>query len=1097
MKSPRRRSAHCTSLLALAAALIAAAPAGAAPPEAKPAWAPIAVPGPTNLPPESSGIGKIAIYTQNVGGKASSGSILDPLTVTDVLPAGLLTSATPITGTGSGASWSCSAGAGQSTVTCTFPEGVAVGLAPNPIVIPLEVSATEGATLENTVTASGDGAASVGSFSQQLSVSAAAAKPGVAAYTTGTYERDGTLSAEAGSHPFATTVAVFVNTVLAPNGKTIVPAGDPKTIEVGLPPGYLGNPTATPRCTEGLRDSECPIASQVGLVQPVTGDFGNQGEPDAVHAVEAPVGYPAKFTFSVGGGLFQANLIASIRSDEDYGATVTSPNIAQIIPVYGSFADIWGAPANPSHESQRCIVPATHTGCGPGGEEKAFVTLAADCSLQAAQPPVTNLSFDTWLTAGQFEHRAFPVTPVAGCDELELGETEFSLQPKQGPPSTPIAAASPSEIEAELTLPQEGLIEPEELAAPPLKSSVISFPAGLALNPSAANGLATCSLKQIGYKGNSFDPPNPIRFEKTPNSCPEASKVGTLEVQTALLDNPLKGSLYLAAEHENPFGSLLAVYLVIEDPNVGIVVKLAGEMHPDPVTGQLTTTFDNLPQTAVGKVRLKIRGGDAAPLATPDTCASFATTGRLSPWSAPESGPDTLTSDNFEVTTGPGGVPACPKTKAERPFAPVLSAGTAAPSADTYTPLSFQITRKDGEQELKGLTLTLPPGLTGKIAGVTTCADAQIAAAEAKTRSGREEQANPSCPASSQLGTISAAAGFGNSPVHVSGKAYLAGPYKGAPLSVVSIVPAVTGPFDVGDAVTRAATYVDPATGRLTAVSDPIPHILEGIPVQLRSLRVDLDRPGFSLTPTSCEKMSISAKLTGAGGDIASTLDDTSFNTSVPFQVGGCENLAFKPKFSAKLTGGTSRNDHPSLRTVLSYPSGTGYANTASVQVALPHSEFLDQSNIDTVCTRVQFAAKACPAGSIYGYVEASTPLLDEPLSGFVYLRSSEHKLPDLVIAVKGPPSRPLEAVTAGRVDSIHGGIRTTIEGIPDLPLSKVVVTLKGGSKGLLVNSRNLCQGKKQRVTVRFGAHNGMRSDQFPVLANSCKGKRHKKHHMR
>ena len=453
-------------------------------------------------------------------------------------------------------------------------------------------------------------------------------------------------------------------------------------------------------------------------------------------------------------------------------------------------------------------------------------------------------------------------------------------------------------------------------------------------------------------------------------------------------------------------------------------------------------------------------------------------------------GPNAITEDSFEVSLPVPGAASCPPAKGARPFAPALAAGTGTAAA-AYSPLRLQLTRKDGEQELKGFSVTLPAGLTGNLSGIATCSGAALGLAEAK--SGRAEQASPSCPASSRLGTVSVAAGIGNAPIHVAGAVYLTPPYKGAPLSVTTIVPAVAGPFDLGNVLTRAAAYLDPESARLTAVTDPVPDILEGVPTALRSLRVDLDRPGFSLTPSSCAKTSIAAKSTGAGADTTTAVDDVSVDASVPFQVGGCENLAFQPRFSAKLHGGTARNAHPGLTTVLDYPSGAGYANTASVQVALPHSEFLDQTNIDTVCTRVQFAAKACPAGSIYGSVEATTPLLEETLTGSVYLRSSSHQLPDLVIAVKGPPQRPLEAVVSGRVDSIHGGLRTTFEALPDIPLSKVVVTLKGGHKGLLVNSRNLCKGKKARVTVHFGAHNGKRADRFPVLGNDCgkkKGKR-------
>jgi hypothetical protein len=1074
----------CCTLAAVAAAAI---PAQAGAVVAAPAWAPLAAAGPTNLAPGEEGT--IALYAQNVGGAPSTG----PITLTDTLPAGILTTDTPFDPSHV-AGWVCSAGAGQSTIECTEEkeEEVPPGLTPNVIDVPVEVEAGA-VTGENVLTVSGGGAAAAATFEDEVTISDEPAKPGVAALTVGTYDADGTPTTLAASHPYASDVGVLVNTVRTKDKKAVVPAGDPKTIAVDLPPGFLGNPTATARCIEGLQDTECPLESQVGLAAAATGNFGNTPNPAGVHSVEAPIGYPAKFTFGIAAGAYQANLLASLRSDEDYGVTVTAPNIAQITPVYGSFASIWGTPAAPGHDPERCKVVggqgAAGVGCGPvakGTEEKAFVTMASDCALQAEAPPFARVFFDSWQEPGNFDEETFPIKAVSDCAPLNLGGAAFSFEPERK------EAASPTAVETELTLPEGGLTKPEERAAPPLKHALITFPAGVTLNPAAGDGLETCSLKQIGFR--EFGPePNRIRFDKEPNHCPDASKVGSLEVQTALLDKPLKGSLYLAAQNDNPFKSLFAVYLVIEDPAVGITIKLPGEVRADPVTGQLSTVFDDLPPAAVGTVAVALEGGDRAPLATPDTCGTFTTRTRLTPWSAPESGPDTLTESSFEVSAAPGGGPCVASEKAHRPFAPTLTAGSSSTAAGAYSPFELKITRRDGEGELKGVSLTLPPGLAAKFAGLGTCSEAEIAAAQAK--SGRAELAAPSCPASSQVGTVTTAAGVGATPLHVGGKVYLAPPYKGAPLSFVAIIPAVTGPFDLGDVVNRTAVYLDPESAQPTAVTDPIPDILKGVPVALRQVKIDLDRPGFALAPTSCAAKTIKATLTGAGGDTASTADDVTKEVSVPFQVAGCENLAFKPKFSARLKGGTARNRHPALKTTLSYPPGPGYANTAFAQVALPHSEFLDQAHIDTVCTRVQFAAHTCPAGSIYGFVEASTPLLDEPLSGPIYLRSSSHQLPDVVIALKGPPSRPIEIDLDGRIDSIHGGIRTTFESIPDAPVSQVLVSLKGGDKGLMVNSRDLCSGKKGRVTVRLVGQNGRRADQFPVLGDDCGGKKGKGRH--
>jgi hypothetical protein len=646
-----------------------------------------------------------------------------------------------------------------------------------------------------------------------------------------------------GSHPYASDVGVLVNTVRTPNGKGIVPAGDPRTIAVDLPPGFLGNPTATPRCTEGLQDRECPIESQVGLAIPLTTEFGSNPSPNGVHSVQAPIGYPAKFTFGVVGGIYQANLLASLRSDEDYGVTIAAPNLVQVNPIYGSFASIWGDPASPSHDALRCQNFGSGVGheCGPvakGTPERAFVTMPSDCALQAEHPPFVKAAFDSWQEPGNFSEEEFAVPAATGCDQLGFG-ADFDLQPEKH------EAATPSAFEAKLTLPQEGLVDPEALATPPPKRTELTFPAGVTLNASAAAGLATCSEKEIGFR--EFGPaPNHIRFNKEAQHCPDASKLGTVEVQTELLDNPLKGSLFLASENENPFGSLLAAYLVIEDPSVGITIKLPGEMHADPQTGQLTTVFDDLPQAAVGKVQVNIKGGDRAPLATPSTCGQAITNGLLTPWSAPESGPPTPTASSFEITSGPSGS-ACANGPSDRPFSLGLSAGSSSTQAGAFSPFSLRLSRPDGNQEIETLQINTPPGFTASLRGVAECTEAEIGAAETST--GKAEQAASACPAASQVGTTLAGAGVGPTPFYTPGKLYLAGPYKGAPLSVVAITPALAGPFDLGNVVIRNALQIDSETAKITAQSDSIPRLLKGIPTALRDVRIKPRPAGLGAQP--------------------------------------------------------------------------------------------------------------------------------------------------------------------------------------------------------------------------------------------------------
>jgi hypothetical protein len=527
---------------------------------------------------------------------------------------------------------------------------------------------------------------------------------------------------------------------------------------------------------------------------------------------------------------------------------------------------------------------------------------------------------------------------------------------------------------------------------------------------------------------------------------------------------------------------------VIDSPKNGILVKLPGEVKPDPTTGQLTATFDNNPQLPVEDLKLNFRGGGPrSPLATPAVCSTYTTHGELTPWSAPESGPPAQTEDSFQVSSGPGGG-ACATSEAGLPFAPSFEAGTTSTQAGAYAPLIIKLARKDGEQELTHLNFTLPPGLTGKLAGIPYCPDPAIEAAKGKT--GKAEQAGPSCPAASELGTVDTSAGIGSEPIHVGGHVYLAGPYEGAPLSTVVITPAVAGPFDLGDVVIRAPLFVDPETAQITAKSDEIPHILKGIPLQLRSVEIKVSRQNFSLNPTNCNAMTVSSTLSGLNGATASP--------SSRFQVGGCNQLRFKPKLQISLKGSTKHAGHPALKAVVTYPQQGAYANIARAQVNLPHSEFLDQSNLNKTCTKPVLLAGNCPAKSIYGKAKAWTPLLEAPLEGPVYLVGGYgYKLPALVADLNGQ----IRVVLKGKVDSgPNKGIRNTFEAVPDAPVSRFVLEMKGGKKySLLENSENLCQ-KPQRAIARFTAQNGLVDQVKPLIANQCgkkSGKKDKKAHQK
>jgi hypothetical protein len=470
---------------------------------------------------------------------------------------------------------------------------------------------------------------------------------------------------------------------------------------------------------------------------------------------------------------------------------------------------------------------------------------------------------------------------------------------------------------------------------------------------------------------------------------------------------------------------------------------------------------------------LQLKGGSRAPLRTPAHCGSFAATAVLTPWSGNE--PVTVQS-SFELTQGPGG--SCVHSDAERPFAPKLAAGSAGPIAGAFSPFSLRLTREDGMKEITGLSVSPPAGLLASLRGIAYCPEATLAAISGNEGTGAAQIASPSCPAQSQVGTVTAGAGAGASPFYTDkGRAYLAGPFKGAPLSLAVVAPAVAGPFDLGNVVVRNALRIDPESAKITAVSDPIPTIVHGIPLDVRDLRVNLDRPGFTLNPTSCDPTSVDGTASGTEGATADLSDH--------FQVGECKALAFKPKLTLRLKGGTRRSDSPSLRATLVMPKKRG-ANIARAAVTLPHSEFLDQSHIRMICTRVQFAAgggggEQCPKGSVYGHARAFSPLLDKPLEGPVYLRSSDNPLPDLVASLGGQ----IHIDLVGRIDSVNGGIRNTFDLVPDAPVSKFVLTMQGGKKSLLENSTDLCR-RAHRATALFDGQNGKVHDLRPVVKVDC-----------
>ncbi|HEX3173466.1 MAG TPA: hypothetical protein VHQ43_04510 [Solirubrobacterales bacterium] len=943
----------------------------------------------------------------------------------------------------------------------------------------------------------------IASFDMQIAAKAAADPNRVIA------SPEGGQFSQAGGHPYSVITHIEWNnhpdTSTDPEFAGVpTPDADLKDTLVDLPPGFVGNPNALASCTsaELLRGgvffqdpTECPPDSAVGIVQLRT-TFAPFPNVPLFNMTPAP-GSPARFGFKFAGSVVYFD--TALRSG-DYGIVVGPRSAAQALRITASNVTFWGQPADPRHDEQRCNPkfemaddPLTASCQGEVGESTGphasnvaklpFLTMPSACT-PAGRGQKWTVRSDSWqdpgnyATASLFTHEA-PYAPEEGAPGEEVGTTGCSkvpFEPNFSAQATQKSAASSSGLEVGLKFPTDGLLNPDGIAQSALKKAVVTLPEGMTINPSQAEGLGVCGPSE--YASASIE-----SF-----GCPDTAKIGSVEVKTPLLKETIPGNVYVAKPDdpetrtkgaENPFDSLIAIYIVLREPQRGISVKIPGKVAPDPKTGQITASFDDLPQLPFESFAFKFREGPRAPLITPSTCGQFKTEADFYPWARPNEA--VHTNSEFEIDQGPNNGP-CPSGGVP-PFHPGFSAGALNNNAGTFSPFLMRLTRSDGEQDMTKFSAVLPKGLSAKIAGVAWCPESAIELAREKT--GTEEQEEQSCPANSQIGTIMAGAGVGSTLIYVPGRLYLSGPFNGAPLSVVAVVPAVAGPFDVGTVVTHVALGHDHRTARVDVEgdrSDPLPHILAGIPLNVRDIQVNVDRPGFTLNPTSCDPTQIQAAIFGSNLDFFSSADDISVPLASRFQIANCSGLDFKPKLALSLSGGTKRGQFPAFKAILTPRPGD--ANLNATAVRLPHSSFLEQGHIRTICTRVQFAAKACPAGSIYGHVKAWTPLLDEPLEGPVYLRSSDHKLPDMVLALNGV----LDIEAVGRVDSVKGEIRASFEDLPDAPVTKVLLTMQGAKKGLIVNSRNLC-GQTPKAKVKAQGHNGKPYDFAPPMKTACNGK--------
>jgi len=921
----------------------------------------------------------------NTGSRATEG----PVTLTDTLPAGLAVKEVQFfwSGLAEGGNLGFLCEPASVPVRCNWPSAL------NPdetlkMVVYVTVGPGAAGSLSDTASVSGGGAGEA-SASLQSPNGPLGALFGVSSFSAPITGVDGASDTQAGSHPYEYTARIDLNNLIRQTpvggyrGDTSV--HDVKDVAVDLPLGFVGSALAAPTCTLSQLNSaeHCPPATRIGHIL---------SEPLGAAGVESPLwnivpehGVAAEFGYTDVTHVSHVLYASVAPTPAGYVLRTTSPDVPQVA-LASVVVNVYGNPAARD---------------GSGNVPVAQFTNPADCS---GEPLTSTIHMDSWQNPGSYNADGSPnlsdpswvsagseAPPVTGCDQLQFSGS-LTAQPET------TQGDAPSGLNVELRVPQSE--NPETLATPPLRKAVVALPAGLAVDPSAAGGLAVCSLGQIGL-GNSVQP-----------SCPEASKIGSVELETPALAGVLTGSVYLAAQDENPFHTLLAGYIVIDDPTTGVLVKIPGRLEPDPVTGQIVATFDESPQFPVSDIRLHFFGGPRAPLVTPVACGTYTTSAQLTPWSAPDSGPPTSTSDSFQINAGCGGG-----------FAPVFSAGTVDNQAAGFSPFTATFSRQNGEQRLAGVTVTTPPGLLGILKGVERCPEPQAT--------------QGTCGQGSLIGHTTVAAGAGPNPFYVQGgEVFLTGPYRGAPFGLSVVVPAVAGPFNLGNVVVRAAIYVDPHTAQITVVSDPLPTILDGIPLDVRTVNVTIDRSGFMFNPTSCEPLAVDGSLTSAQG--------ASANVSSRFQAANCQGLPFHPVFTVSTQAKTSKHDGASLTVRTTFPKGA-QANIRSVGVVLPKQLPARLTTIQQACPEATFAANpaSCPAGSDIGVGTASTPILTAPATGPAYLVShGGAAFPDVDLVFQD------EGVTLDLVGSVnikHGITTSDFATVPDAPISSFQLSLPEG----------------------------------------------------
>lgn len=867
---------------------------------------------------------------------------------------------------------------------------------------------------------------------------------------------------EAAAHPnYGFTQFIVAHEEVLGIPGTEQPTNELEYVRVELPVGLSVNPGATPRCpievfeasasgceSYGAKVGESGVTASVLGLLPLAPISGATAVP--VFNVVPKEGQSARFGLELLGN--EVFLEGDVASAGDYheGFTIKVPHALPI-------------ELGPLSEVVKGLILKNRLVFNGRAGDGTFLTTPSTCDGEAFTQ--SGSEYSTLLRAASYKEIEAGEEFPAGAGEYLESPIPPGTSPKNcvSIPYAPKLEVAPGTDEtnapaaAQVSVAVPHLIEAAGQDSSTTKAATVTLPPGMGINPSAAaapNNLKTCEDTQF------------VLHSTAPITCPAGSQIGTVTITSqALPEGNLEGNVYIGKQEstEPASGNEYRIFIDAASARYGIDVRLIGHVSADPVTGQLTTRITEVPQVPFTSFTLNFVGGERAVLSSPPTCGPNTAGAQMTPWSG---NPAATPTSSFTLHATPGGG-GCAATLAARPFAPSFSAAPKSNKAGAYSPLSVAITRPDGQQELKAASVALAPGMIGKLAGIPYCPDSALAAAAA--RGGTAEAASPSCPAKSEVGTATVGAGTGPTPLSITGKVFLSGPYHGAPLSLAVVTPATAGPFDLGVVVVRVALLVNPETAQVTAVSDPIPDVFGGTQLSIRSISLDLSRNEFTLNPTTCEKETTTATLNGGGADPASPAAWSSFAASVPFQTSGCEELGFKPTLKTRLLGGPKqmrRVGHPKIQATLT--ARPGDANIARATLSLPRSELLDQSHIKTVCTRVQLAAQECPQASIYGYARAESPLLENELAGPVYMVSSSHVLPDLMADLHGQVEIRLDGV----ISTVKQRIRTTFATVPDVPVSKFVLTMDGGKKGLLVNSKDLC-AKPYFSKLKFLAHNG------------------------